>query len=149
MEGGFPSSIIKRCIIRRTIMESFVTNYFSVSFFIMAGCVVAIMVGYIVYRFIKDHASPKIITSAKVKTKKIHKVKNVDRNNWGHHITYNHLYYITFQLESGDTIPLLIRKRIEYERLHEGDQGKLTFQGKRYIHFQKSDDISKGTMVYD
>lgn len=125
-------------------MGNFITDYYIVSFFVVAGLVLAAMIGYIAYRFIKDRSSPKIITLAKIKSKKIRKVKHVDRNDWGHHITYNHLYYITFQLESGDTIQLMIRKRAEYERLQEGDKGKLTFQGKRYISFEKANETAKG-----
>lgn len=43
-------------------------------------------------------------------------------------------YYVTFQVESGDRMELHV-SGIEYGMLVEGDYGKLTFQGTRYLEF--------------
>ena len=43
-------------------------------------------------------------------------------------------YYATFEVESGDRIEFLINGW-EYGQLAEGDMGKLSFQGTRYLGF--------------
>ena len=46
-------------------------------------------------------------------------------------------YYVTFEVESGDRIELEV-PRSEYGFMVEGDQGKLTFQGTRYLSFDRN-----------
>ena len=46
-------------------------------------------------------------------------------------------YYVTFEVESGDRIELVV-PRSEYGFMVEGDQGKLTFQGTRYLSFDRN-----------
>ena len=43
--------------------------------------------------------------------------------------------YATFQVESGDRLELCVPER-EFARLSEGDSGRLTFQGRRYVSFE-------------
>lgn len=52
--------------------------------------------------------------------------------------TYTNIttYYATFQVESGDRMELGITGE-EYGMLAEGDMGKLTFQGTRYLGFER------------
>jgi hypothetical protein len=45
-------------------------------------------------------------------------------------------YYITFEVESGDRLELKV-KDTDYGMLVEGDQGELTFQGTRYLGFDR------------
>jgi len=45
-------------------------------------------------------------------------------------------YYATFQVESGDRIELSVSGK-EYGMLAQGDTGRLTFQGTRYLNFQR------------
>ena len=45
-------------------------------------------------------------------------------------------YYVTFQVESGDRMELPVSGR-EYGLLAEGDRGRLTFQGTRYLGFAR------------
>ena len=54
----------------------------------------------------------------------------------GFHTTTDTTYYVTFQVESGDRIELRVSGR-EYGQLAEGDQGKMTFQGTRYLGFER------------
>ena len=51
------------------------------------------------------------------------------------HSTYTH-YYATFEVESGDRMEFELRGS-EYGLLAEGDLGKLTFQGTRYLGFER------------
>jgi hypothetical protein len=46
-------------------------------------------------------------------------------------------YYVTFQLGSGDRMELRVSGE-EYGFLVEGDRGELSFQGSRYIGFERS-----------
>ena len=47
-------------------------------------------------------------------------------------------YYVTFQVESGDRMEFEISDT-EYGMLAEGDRGMLTFQGTRYLSFQRNE----------
>lgn len=46
------------------------------------------------------------------------------------------MYYVTFQVESGDRREFRVTGS-EYEMLSEGDKGKLTFQGTRYLGVER------------
>ena len=48
--------------------------------------------------------------------------------------------YATFQVESGDRMELSMTGT-EYGLLAEGDRGKLTFQGTRYLGFERQRNI--------
>ena len=48
----------------------------------------------------------------------------------------NTTYYVTFEVESGDRMEMNVRGS-EYGMLAEGDVGKLTFQGTRYLNFER------------
>lgn len=54
----------------------------------------------------------------------------------GFHTTTSTSYFVTFQVESGDRIELCVSSS-EYGMLAEGDQGKMTFQGTRYLGFER------------
>ena len=55
----------------------------------------------------------------------------------GHPQYYNFTtYYVTFQVESGDRMEFTVEGS-EYGMLIEGDHGKLTFQGTRYLGFER------------
>ena len=45
-------------------------------------------------------------------------------------------YYATFQFESGDRLELEIPHN-QFGYLVEGDKGKLSFQGTRYLNFER------------
>ncbi|OAB41089.1 DUF2500 domain-containing protein [Paenibacillus antarcticus] len=46
-------------------------------------------------------------------------------------------YYITFEVDSGDRIEFVVNGE-EYGLCAEGDTGQLTFQGTRYMGFQRN-----------
>ena len=45
-------------------------------------------------------------------------------------------YYVTFQFDSGDRLELCVRSA-DYGMIVEGDRGNLTFQGTRFISFER------------
>ena len=72
----------------------------------------------------QNNASPRVTAQAQVVTKRTHV-----RGDHAHTT-----YFATFQFESGDRLELQIpRDRFGY--LVEGDRGKLTFQGTRFLDF--------------
>ncbi len=75
----------------------------------------------------KNDQSPRLTTTATVVTKRTHV--------WGDHSHTD--YYTTFQFESGDRLELEI-PREEFGYLVEGDKGNLTFQGTRYLNFDRT-----------
>ena len=52
------------------------------------------------------------------------------------HLTTNTIYYVTFQTERGDRMEFQV-SGTEYGMLAEGDTGRLTFQGTRYLAFER------------
>ena len=55
----------------------------------------------------------------------------------GFHTRYDTLYYVTFQVESGDRMEFRLSGR-EYGMIVEGDRGRLTFQGTRFLSFERT-----------
>ena len=53
------------------------------------------------------------------------------------HTSRSTSYYVTFEVESGDRLELRISGS-EYGLLAEGDFGMLTFQGTRYLSFDRT-----------
>lgn len=91
----------------------------------------------------KNNHSPILTVEAKVVSKRM----NVSHHNTpiagdatGAHGFTTHTntnYYVTFEVESGDRMEFHISKAKEYGMLVEGDRGKLTFQGTRYLGFER------------
>lgn len=74
----------------------------------------------------KNNASPRITAEAAVVTKRTHV--------WGDHSHTN--YFATFQFESGDRLELQVPHN-QFGYLVEGDKGRLTFQGTRFVSFER------------
>jgi len=91
----------------------------------------------------KNNNSPRLTVSATI----VGKRQNTTHNNQpnagdisgahGYHTMSSTSYYITFQVESGDRMELSVSGS-EYGMLTEGDTGKLTFQGTRYLDFDRN-----------
>ena len=82
----------------------------------------------------KNNASPKLTVSAEVVTKRTSVTHHHSQNDMSHSSTW---YYATFQVESGDRMEFAVSGP-EYGMLAEGDQGSLTFQGTRYLSFERT-----------
>lgn len=80
----------------------------------------------------KNNQSPKLTVSATV----IAKRDQVSVHHHDHHRHTSTRYFVTFQVESGDRMELQTGGS-EYGLLIEGDQGKLTFQGTRFLNFER------------
>ena len=85
-----------------------------------------------------NNHSPRLTVPATVVAKRT----NVSRHHHGganghHHHTTSTSYYVTFQVESGDRMELHVAGT-EYGMLIEGDSGNLSFQGTRYLGFERN-----------
>lgn len=80
----------------------------------------------------KNNNSPRLTVAASIVSKRT----NVSHHHHKHHAHHSTSYYVTFQVESGDRMELHMSGE-EYGLLAEGDQGKLTFQGTRYLGFER------------
>ena len=112
-------------------LESFLfSGGFQVLFFIVFT-LVAGMIIFILIRSagqgIRNNRSPVLTVEAQVVTK---------RNAvWCDHV--HTTYYLTFQVDSGDRMELHVPGS-EYGYMIEGDRGTLTFQGTRFLSFERT-----------
>ena len=110
---------------------------FTIVFVLVTGTFVVILVKGI-SEWNKNNHSPRLTVLATI----IAKRTNVSRHRHGganghHHHHTSTTYYMTFQVESGDRMEFHISGQ-EYGLLIEGDKGNLSFQGTRYLGFERS-----------
>ena len=112
----------------------FETMFFLVFFLILGVFIVTVVRG--IAQWNKNNNSPRLTVNATVVTKRT----NVTHHQYHHHdhghTTTSTTYYVTFQVESGDRMELSVSGH-EYGMLVEGDNGKLSFQGTRYLGFER------------
>ncbi|MBP1754924.1 MAG: hypothetical protein H6Q59_1322 [Firmicutes bacterium] len=122
---------------------------FSIMFAIIPVLVVLVFVlvfGIIIARFVqgaqqwkRNNDSPVLTVDAAVVTKRSdvsYYHNDVGTDNM-HHSSSSTTYYVTFEVASGDRMEFQT-KDTEYGLLVEHDTGKLTFQGTRYLGFERS-----------
>ncbi len=110
---------------------------FEIMFFLMFFLVFGVIIFTLVKgigEWNKNNHSPRLIVEAIVVTKR-NQVSH-HHHDGGMHTTHSTTYYVTFQVESGDRMELRVSGQ-EFGMLVEGDRGKLTFQGTRYIGFER------------
>lgn len=106
---------------------------FSIMFFLVFGLVICVFIFAFakgISEWNKNNHSPRLTVPAKVVAKRSHSSHN--------HNTHTHStrYYVTFEFESGDRAELHVPAS-EFGMLVEGDAGSLTFQGTRYLGFER------------
>lgn len=108
---------------------------FSIVFLVIICVFVTILVKNI-GEWGKNNQSPRLTVDATVVTKRgqiLH--HNHAGDSTGYHTSTS--YYVTFQVESGDRMEFHV-EGTEYGMLVEGDKGRLSFQGTRYLGFERS-----------
>lgn len=116
---------------------------------ILFGIVFIIVIGMFVLTAVKgigtwnkNNNSPRLTVSAVVVAKRTEVSHHHHANAGdvtgahGHHTSSSTWYYATFQVESGDRMEFSVNGA-EYGLLAEGDEGKLSFQGTRYLSFER------------
>lgn len=109
---------------------------FSIVFIIVIGMFVVTAIKGI-GQWNKNNNSPRLTVPATVVAKRT----NVSHHNHAgtnghHHHSTSTTYYVTFQVESGDRMEFHL-SGYEFGMLVEGDKGKLSFQGTRYLGFER------------
>ena len=108
---------------------------------IVAGFVITIGKGIGTWN--KNNHSPRLTVTAKVVSKRTdvshhsHGMAGDVTGAHGYTTTSSTWYYVTFQVESGDRMEFSVSGG-EYGMLAEGDMGRLSFQGTRYLAFERS-----------
>ena len=105
-------------------MELFVVLFFILFFAVLAKNIA---------QFFKNEASPRLTVPAKIVD--MRRQTHHHYSNGHHHHT--HTYHVTFEVESGDRMELHMTGS-EYGLLVEGDRGNLSFQGTRYLGFERT-----------
>lgn len=88
----------------------------------------------------RNNESPVLTVDAIVVTKRedvYHHHHNTGANNMNTMHTSSTTYFVTFEVQSGDRMEFEVRDT-EYGMLADRDTGKLTFQGTRYLGFERN-----------
>ena len=86
----------------------------------------------------RNNQSPRLTVDAQVvgRRSEVSTTHHPAGDNGMAHTHTSTSYYVTFQVESGDRMEFLI-PGAEYGMLIQGDCGRLTFQGTRYLGFER------------
>ncbi len=114
---------------------------------ILIAVFAALLIGAVgrgLYVWVRNNRSPRETAEARVVTKRM-KVsghgghagaRTVSGMNGAGFSTYTR-YFVTFELENGKRLELGM-KDPEYGMLAEGDRGRLSYQGTRYLGFERA-----------
>ena len=111
---------------------------FSLTFLLVFGLILFTVIRSI-SQWNKNNHSPRLTVPATVVAKRT----NVSHHHHNHgtdhmgHTSASTSYYVTFQVESGDRMELTMAGH-QFGLLVEGDRGMLTFQGTRYLSFERT-----------
>ena len=107
---------------------------FPILFLVVLGMILYAIIGNILNGSRIDNHSPRLTVPAAVVAKRTEVSHHHTDNTMMHTFT---TYYVTFQVESGDRMELTVSGS-DYGMLVEGDIGKLSFQGTRYLGFERN-----------
>lgn len=124
---------------------------------IFIGIIFVIVIGGILFsafkgigQWQKNEQSPRLSVKAIVTSKRADVSR---RTNMHHHDDHHHhsssthtKYFVTFEFESGDRLEFHVSGK-EYGLLSEEDIGMLTFQGTRYLGFEREKVRKENTKV--
>ena len=120
---------------------SFGFQMFQIMFFIVFGLILCTVIVTLIKglkEWNKNNHSPRLTVPATVVTKRTDVTRRRSGGVNGHHHYHTSTnYYVTFEVESGDRMELRLEGH-EYGLLVEGYKGKLSFQGTRYLGFERT-----------
>ena len=107
----------------------------SIVMFVLVFLVFAFVFIRIFMTWRKNEKSPRLTVPATIVAKRTHySSRHHHHGHTTHHTSSS--YYATFEVESGDRMELLIPVT-EFGLLVEWDRGNLTFQGTRFLSFER------------
>lgn len=110
---------------------------FTLAFLLVFGLILVTVINNL-RQWNKNNHSPRLTVPATVVSKRTNVSHHHHNHGTGHvgHTSTSTSYHVTFQVESGDRMELSMAGH-EYGMLVEGDRGRLTFQGTRYLGFER------------
>lgn len=114
---------------------------FPIFFFLVFGLFLVVFISTFVrgakrwHKNNQNNQSPRLTVMATVISRRQDISHHRSANDTMHDYTSTR-HYVTFQVESGDRMELQLPGQ-EYGLLMEGDYGRLTFQGTRYLNFER------------
>ena len=111
---------------------------FVVLFFILFFAVIAKNIA----QWFKNENSPRLTVPAVI----VDKQRKTHHHHSGGHHHHTHSYHVTFQVESGDRMEHKVI-RSEYDMLLVGDRGRVSFQGTRYLGFERGLEEPDETVI--
>ena len=111
---------------------------FAVLFFILFFAVLAKNIA----QFFKNESSPRLTVPAVI----VDKRRKTHHHHSGGHHHHTHSYHVTFQVESGDRMELKVIRSV-YDMLLVGDRGRVSFQGTRYLGFERGLEETDETVI--
>ena len=112
---------------------------FTVVFVLVVGMFILVAVKGI-RQWNRNNHAPRLTVPATVVAKRSDVSHHRQVGTGMHHTMHATTYFATFQVESGDRIELRMAG-YEFGMLVEGDRGKLSFQGTRYLGFERLPDV--------
>ena len=107
--------------------------FFLVFFLVFGMILVSVIKG--VGQWNQNNNSPRLTVPVTVVSKRTN-VSHHHHAGEHHHSTTSTTYYVTFQVESGDRMEMSVSRQ-QYGMLAEGDYGRLSFQGTRFLSFER------------
>ena len=104
---------------------------FVLMFLLVGGMFVYVIVKGIA-EWSNNNNSPRLTVPALIVAKRV----KVHHHHMETGVHTHRKYYVTFEVESGDRMELSLPGG-EYGLLAEGDRGQLSFQGTRYLGFER------------
>jgi hypothetical protein len=102
-----------------------------------------LVIGMIIFTIIRgiaqwgyNNTQPVLTVNARISSKREYTSHSNHGMNGNMHHTSSTSYYVTFEVESGDRMELHVPAH-EFGMLAEDDVGRLTFQGTRYLGFER------------
>ena len=118
-------------------MFSLMETIFPVIFFLVFAVIIGVAIRGIVQWNRNNHAPVLTVDARVVKT---HAATHHGHHHAGDGATMHDIssttYYATFEVESGDRMELCL-SREEYGMIAQGDVGRVTFQGTRFLRFDR------------
>ena len=118
-------------------------------FGVFGALIFAIVIGMFIFfavkglkQWNKNNHSPRLTVPASVVSKRTNVSSHMHSGD-SMHRTHSTTYYVTFEVESGDRMELHVDGQ-EYGLIAEGDVGMLTFQGTRYLGFERDRQSGNG-----
>jgi hypothetical protein len=113
-------------------------------FSVLFTIVFVVVIGTIIFRAISgvkqwqsNNQQPVLTVFAEIVSKRSEVHRHTSNNNGQLMDSTSTSYFITFQVQSGDRMELKVQGA-DFGLLAEGDAGNLTFQGTRFIGFNRT-----------